>query len=43
MITGKSKNKIIYNKKINNDVGLLWLNWSVAIINATLQLLVIID
>ena len=32
----KNKNEI---KKINDDMGLTWLNWSVAIINATLQLL----
>jgi len=32
----KNKNEI---KKINDDMGLTWLNWSVVIINVTLQLL----
>ena len=40
MSIGKSKNKK-ENNKINNDVVLMWLNWSVATINATLQFLII--
>ena len=35
MSIGKSKNKKEKKKK-NDDVVLMWLNWSVATINATL-------
>lgn len=38
MSIGKSKNKKEI-KKINDDMALMWFNWSVAIIIATLQLL----
>ena len=38
MSIGKSKNKK-ERKKMNDDMALMWLNWSVATINATLQLL----
>ena len=38
MAIGKTKNKK-ERKKINDDMALVWLNWSVATINATLQLL----
>ena len=38
MSIGKSKNKK-ERKKMNDDMALMWLNWRVATINATLQLL----
>ena len=38
MSIGKSKNKK-ERKKMNDDMALMWLNWSVATINAMLQLL----
>ena len=38
MEIGKTKNKN-ERMKINNDIELMWLNWSIVIINATLQLL----
>ena len=38
MSIGKSKNKK-ERKKINDDTTLMWLYWSVATINATLQFL----
>ena len=40
MSTSKSKNKK-ERKKINDDIALMWLNWSVIIINVTFQLLYI--
>ena len=38
MSIGKSKNKKERNK-INDDIALMWLNWSVATLIAMLQLL----
>ena len=38
MENGKTKNKN-ERMKINNDMALMWLNWSIVIINAILQLL----
>ena len=38
MAISKTKNKK-ERKKINDDIALMWLNWSVVTINATLQLL----
>ena len=38
MSTNKSKCKN-EGKKRNDDMALMWLNWSIATINATLQLL----
>ena len=35
MSIGKSKNKK-ERKKMNDDMALMWLNWSVTTINATL-------
>ena len=38
MAISKTKNKK-ERKKINDDMALMWLNWSVTTINTTLQLL----
>ena len=38
MAIGKTKNKK-ERKKINDDMTLMWLNWSVTTINDTVQLL----
>ena len=42
MSTSKSKNKK-ERKKINDDIALLWLNWSVVTINITFLLLFLFD